>query len=99
MGDKKRETLPVDHRLLETPVALHIVGSEREVPLPPEAGGTLRIGTDPGNDLVLDDRFVSAHHCVLERRERRVVVRDRSSKNGTFVNGSRVHESDLAPGA
>src|SRR5688572_22673587 len=93
----KRETMPVDPRRRHTPVAVRVLGSDREVALAGQ--GRLSIGSDPENDLVLDDRFVSAFHCVIERQAERFVVRDRRSRNGTFVNGNRVAESDVEPGA
>ena len=73
------------------------------------------IGRDPGdavgpfsfNDLGLVDRppyQVSRHHCAIEQRGDRVIVRDRGSTVGTVVNGKPigvrflVTEAELEPG-
>jgi transcriptional regulator with PAS, ATPase and Fis domain len=58
------------------------------------------VGSRPDCDLVIDDPFVSQHHCVLERKQAgELVVRDRNSKNGTHVNGNRVEGAELGIGA
>jgi DNA-binding NtrC family response regulator len=56
------------------------------------------LGSRPTCDLWVDDPCVSGQHCVLERRGRMVVVRDRGSKNGTFINGTPVEAAVLRPG-
>jgi len=62
---------------------------------------TLRVGSSSsmGNDIVLRDSRVSRRHCVIEVDDGRVVVRDLSSTNGTFLNGSRVVAAELRVGA
>lgn len=40
------------------------------------------VGTAPDRDLVLCGEDISAHHCVLERRSRGLVVTNDASKNG-----------------
>src|SRR5262249_52980442 len=57
------------------------------------------IGRDPASDLVLADPSVSARHCLLARRPRGVVLYDRKSRNGSFVDGVRVGRAELRPGA
>jgi DNA-binding NtrC family response regulator len=71
-------------------------GRERTVALP--AGG-LSVGKAAGNDLVLSDPFVSAHHLRLEPRGGRWLVADLGSTNGTFLSGARVERAELPPGA
>ncbi len=70
-------------------------GRERIVPL--DAPG-LSVGKDPGNDLVLDDPFVSAHHLRIEPRHGRWQVTDLGSTNGTFLAGVRVTQAEVPPG-
>ena len=54
-------------------------------------GDRITVGRATGNDIVLsDDGQVSRVHAVLERLAGAWSVRDVSSRNGTFVNGSRV---------
>ncbi len=50
------------------------------------------IGRDPGANLVLDDRRVSAFHCELRAVHDGILVRDLGSTNGTRVGTFRVTE-------
>jgi len=57
------------------------------------------IGRAGDNDISLLDQFCSGHHAVVSRAEKGYVVEDRSSKNGTFVNGKRIRlETELKKG-
>jgi DNA-binding NtrC family response regulator len=62
-----------------------------------ELGAALTIGREPGNNIVLDE-FASARHARIEKREKRFVLRDLRSRNGTLVNGTRVIEVELSDG-
>src|ERR1043165_8389844 len=58
------------------------------------------IGSAPNCDVVLDDPYVSATHCVLERRAGGTMhVRDRKSRNGTLIDGNLVEVAELQVGA
>ena len=59
----------------------------------------LGIGTAEGNDLVLKDGAVSRFHCELTREAHGLLLRDLDSTNGTFLDGYRVREVFLRPGA
>src|SRR5262249_28301156 len=48
--------------------------------------------------IVLEDPYVSTEHCVLERRGETLLVCDRESKNGTYINGNRVRAAELRIG-
>lgn len=48
------------------------------------------IGRDLGNDVVLLSPEISRYHADLEFLGDQVIVNDRSSLNGTFVNGHRI---------
>ena len=62
--------------------------------------GLLSIGSHPDNSLVLQDVQVSRFHCRLHAREDGTVwLRDLGSRNGTLVDGVRVVETELSPGA
>ncbi|HEY3354385.1 MAG TPA: sigma 54-interacting transcriptional regulator [Polyangia bacterium] len=77
-------------------LTLRVVAEERDVALDHEP---LLIGRDPGNHLVLDDPGVSAYHCRLRRSGRRLLLEDRGSTNGTYLNGVRVFVGELRVGA
>jgi len=57
------------------------------------------IGTHKSADLVLRDPTLSRFHCEIAVLEGKVLIRDLSSKNGTLVDGVRVHVAELADGA
>jgi len=60
--------------------------------------GVCQVGTHESNDLVLVDPTVSRFHCEVRIEDRRPVVRDLGSTNGTFVDGVRVREAYLKHG-
>jgi DNA-binding NtrC family response regulator len=61
--------------------------------------GAVRVGTAEDNDLVLRDDSVSRRHFELKLRGDEVRVLDLGSTNGTFIDGLRVIEAVLSPGA
>jgi transcriptional regulator with GAF, ATPase, and Fis domain len=61
--------------------------------------GKVVIGKSASCDVVLPDPCVSRLHCVLERRNGTLYVRDKNSRNGTFVNERRIDCGELTPGA
>ena len=62
--------------------------------------GLTSLGSHPENSEPVDDPCVSRFHCRLHLREDgRLWVRDLGSRNGTFVDGLRVTEAELLPGA
>ena len=58
-------------------------------------GDRLTIGRHPDNDIVPKDAAVSHHHAVIERMGEKLIVLDRESRNGTFVNGKKVQSTEL----
>ncbi|MFG1604414.1 ATP-binding cassette domain-containing protein [Actinoplanes sp. NPDC049265] len=63
------------------------------------AGGLLRVGRVPDNDVVVDDLLVSRYHATVSLlRPGVALVDDLGGRNGTFVNGIRVSRSSLLPG-
>jgi len=62
-------------------------------------GKVIGLGSDPANDIVLADGFVSAFHCRLARRAEAWFVTDLGSTNGTRLDGVALGEARLEPGA
>ena len=58
----------------------------------------IRVGAQPGNDLVLSDRLVSGHHFEIALDQTGYRLRDLDSTNGTFLAGHRVRDAYLNPG-
>lgn len=56
------------------------------------------IGRHPESDIFLDDVTVSRRHAIVSHRDGAMVVEDNGSLNGTYVNGDRVEERELATG-
>src|SRR5262245_27553221 len=92
------DTMPSRARPRAAIVALRMVATGRELPL--EGDRRWILGKATTCDLVIDDPFVSGLHCILERRSGdALVVRDKSSRNGTFVNGVPIEAATLRPGS
>ncbi len=63
------------------------------------SAGITRVGTSASNHLRLTDRAVSRVHCELRLRNRAVQIIDAGSTNGTFAEGVRIADAELAPGS
>jgi hypothetical protein len=61
-------------------------------------GEVVTVGRHPKNDLTVQDARVSSFHCKLERDGAEFSVVDLKSRNGTFVNASRVERMRLKAG-
>jgi general secretion pathway protein A len=67
----------------------------REVALRP---GRLIVGRTPDNDVQIDSRFVSRHHCQVITTEHSCVIEDLNSTNGIYVKSNRVRRHYLNDG-
>lgn len=59
------------------------------------------VGRDAKNDIVIADPRASSHHAWVGIIDRKAVLRDLGSTNGTFLNAQMdalVHEAVLSPG-
>ncbi|MFF4326449.1 FHA domain-containing protein [Streptomyces sp. NPDC001591] len=66
---------------------------------PVPARTALRIGRDPGSDLVVDDLVVSRRHAELRAlADGTYEIVDVGSHNGTYLNGARVTRARIAQG-
>jgi len=56
--------------------------------------GTIMIGRDPSVDIVIltPDKQVSRLHASIKTSEEGTSISDLGSKNGTFINGERIHK-------
>jgi DNA-binding NtrC family response regulator len=59
-------------------------------------GDVIRVGSNAGNELVLEDPTVSRMHCKLRSTATGWRVIDTGSLNGTRLDGVRVRDADLA---
>jgi general secretion pathway protein A len=60
--------------------------------------GRLVIGRTPENDLQIDSKFVSRHHCQIVTQADSCVIEDLNSTNGIFVQSKRVRQYNLNDG-
>jgi DNA-binding NtrC family response regulator len=67
-------------------------GSERRLDRP------LTLGSDPECDICLKDRGVSRQHARFSLRDGRAWVVDLDSRNGTYVESTRIKEAELPLG-
>ncbi|HVH83842.1 MAG TPA: FHA domain-containing protein, partial [Steroidobacteraceae bacterium] len=67
----------------------------QEVPL---RIGRLIIGRTPDNDIHIDSRFVSRHHCQVITTAHSCVIEDLNSTNGIYVKSARVRRHYLNDG-
>jgi hypothetical protein len=66
-----------------------------EVELQP---GVTTIGRSNDSDIKIDNAGVSAHHAKIIHDGNDFIIEDSASKNGTFVNGTRVSRKILGDG-
>ncbi|MBK6689360.1 MAG: sigma 54-interacting transcriptional regulator [Deltaproteobacteria bacterium] len=59
----------------------------------------LRVGTHPGNGVVLHDETVSRIHFEILAQDDGFRIRDLGSTNGTYVDGYKVFDAYLKPSA
>jgi DNA-binding NtrC family response regulator len=89
-GERRRGGVVIALRDLTTST-LYALDGER---------GRWSIGTGDGCDIAIADPYVSARHCLIERRVTgTLVVRDIKSRNGTFIDGNPIEVADLCVGA
>jgi len=60
--------------------------------------GRLVIGRTPDNDLQIDSKFISRHHCQIVTQADACVIEDLNSTNGIYVQSKRVRRHNLNDG-
>lgn len=70
-------------------------GNKKEVPLSKER---ITIGRHADNDIAINDKAVSGHHCVIITIMQDSFLEDLDSTNGTQVNGKQVAKHPLSNG-
>jgi len=68
----------------------HSDGRSEKISLPGEEGGTVRIGRELDNDVVLTDARASRYHATIRRTEDGLVIKDLNSANGTQLGSTRL---------
>ncbi len=60
--------------------------------------GRLIVGRTADNDVQIDSRFVSRHHCQIITTTHGCVIEDLNSTNGIYVKGKRMRRHNLNDG-
>jgi hypothetical protein len=60
--------------------------------------GRLVIGRTADNDLQIDSKFISRHHCQIVTQENSCLIEDLNSTNGIYVQSKRVRRYNLNDG-
>jgi general secretion pathway protein A len=60
--------------------------------------GRLVIGRTPDNDLQIDSKFISRHHCQIVTQIDSCLIEDLNSTNGIYVKSKRVRRHNLNDG-
>jgi hypothetical protein len=102
MSHEDKETLarvvrPREHAIRRFRLSI-VTGPDRGIERLSD-GAEFLIGTAASNHLVLNDRTVSRHHCVINATDKGFFLRDLGSRNGTTLVGFRVEGAYLGPGA
>ena len=60
--------------------------------------GRAILGRTADNDVQIDSRFISRHHCQIITTSHGSVIEDLNSTNGIYVQGKRVRRHNLNDG-
>jgi general secretion pathway protein A len=60
--------------------------------------GRMVIGRTADNDLQIDSKFISRHHCQIVTQTHACVIEDLNSTNGIFVRSKRVRRHNMNDG-
>ncbi|HPQ70514.1 MAG TPA: FHA domain-containing protein [bacterium] len=69
---------------------LEVIDSRNRTIVYPLKVGTVSIGRQGDNDIVLNDKSVSRSHCLLYVRDNYLEVEDLGSANGVIVDGKLI---------
>ncbi len=50
----------------------------------------ITIGRELDNNIVIDNKLASRHHCIIQKIRDAYFLKDENSTNGTFLNGHRI---------
>jgi general secretion pathway protein A len=93
------ETPPPSHPDAGHTVGRILLASEGKTVMERELKpGRLVIGRTPDNDLQIDSKFISRHHCQIVTQADSCLIEDLNSTNGIYVQSKRVRRYNLNDG-
>jgi len=60
--------------------------------------GQMTVGRSPQADITIDDERISRIHCIIKWVGETIILEDKGSTNGTFVDSKKVSRAHLLPG-
>lgn len=78
-----------------SPMHAYLIFDEQIIPV---TEPVYNIGRGDGNDLIIDNRFISRAHAQIRYIDNRYVIFDLNSTGGTYINGKRIKQYNLKPG-
>lgn len=98
-GEDVSHTLARHSAVLQPGTSVECWLTDREFVYPLKVGLNT-MGRSADNDVIVEDLYVSRRHCgIVRHHDDRCVIQDTASKNGTFVNGSKIGQpTTLRPG-
>lgn len=91
-------TLSYDEVVKKTVAQITVVNGDNSGVVIPLLDSEYRIGRQQDNAIQLNDLGVSAHHARIFRGPEGYALEDLKSRNGTWVNGTRIFHSILRNG-
>jgi general secretion pathway protein A len=93
------ETMQPPHAEAAHTVARILLASEGKTVMERELKpGRMVIGRTPDNDLQIDSKFISRHHCQIVTQADSCLIEDLNSTNGIYVQSRRVRRYNLNDG-
>ena len=78
-----------------SPMYGYLIFDEQIIPI---TEPVYNIGRGDGNNLIIDNRFISRAHAQIRYINSRYVIFDLNSTGGTYINGKRIKQYNLKPG-
>ena len=103
-GTNRMRHLNLEHSMPATsgtghPVGRILLASEGRTVMERELRpGRLVIGRTADNDLQIDSKFISRHHCQIVTQADSCLIEDLNSTNGIYVQSKRVRRYNLNDG-
>ena len=73
-------------RIAESQQVSYLVFNKKRIQLVAK----ITIGRETDNNIVIDSKLASRHHCVIQKIRDAYFLKDENSTNGTFLNGRRI---------
>ncbi|MEN9581915.1 MAG: hypothetical protein RJA70_4924, partial [Pseudomonadota bacterium] len=93
--EREHQTIRLVRELVSGPWHLELASQDESRSIALKCGDEVTIGSGPGVDLRVTDRWVSAKHVLLRATDQGLSVTDLGSKNGVFVGNALVRSACL----